>query len=282
MGSKIKSQLFIIIDELRNNFPLKYLFKLAEVSRAGYYKWKLSNKPIKTDDYLRDYIEAVHKIRPYYGYRRICVALQKEGLEVTEKQIYRIVHKYKLFSIIRKKRRYFGRKGSFIYKNLLDRNFKTNQAITKLSTDITFIPAEGGFLYLSVILDLYNNEILSYKISERNDIQLVLDTIEPLKKNTNAILHSDQGHQYTSRVYQEKLKEYSLLGSHSRVGNCLDNACVESFFSHLKQESQIKKEDSKEESIKKICAYMIFYNTQRFQKRLGNFSPIEFRERMAA
>lgn len=69
-----------------------------------------------------------------------------------------------------------------LYIKLLDRDFKTNQAITNLSTDITFIPTEGGVLYLTVIIDLYNNEVLSYKISERNDIQLVLDTIEPLKK----------------------------------------------------------------------------------------------------
>ena len=282
MGSKIKSQLFLIIDELRDNFPLKCLFSIAEVSRAGYYKWKHSSKRITQDEYLRDYIKAVHEIRPYYGYRRICVLLQKEGLEVTEKQIYRIAHKYKLFSIIRKKRKYFGKKGSIIYNNLLDRNFKTNNALAKLSTDITFIPVGDSFLYLSVILDLYNNEVLSHKISERNDIQLVLDTINQIKKNTNAILHSDQGHQYTSKAYQEKLKKYKLLGSHSRVGNCLDNACVESFFSHLKQESQLTKQDSKEENIRKICEYITFYNTRRFQKRLGYFSPVEFRERMAA
>lgn len=96
------------------------------------------------------------------------------------------------------------------------------------------------------------------------------------------VLHSDQGFQYTHKKYQERLTIQKLVGSHSRKGNCLDNACLESFFSHLKTEAFIGKPIlGKDETIALVQEYIRFYNTERYQKRLGQLSPVEFREKLA-
>lgn len=98
-----------------------------------------------------------------------------------------------------------------------------------------------------------------------------------------AILHSDQGFQYTSKPYVALLKKQELTGSHSRRGNCFDNACVESFFSHLKTEMiYLEKPRNAAEPLRMITEYMEFYNTERFKKKLGDRSPVEFRETIAA
>ncbi|MES9738752.1 DDE-type integrase/transposase/recombinase [Peribacillus frigoritolerans] len=133
-------------------------------------------------------------------------------------------------SVIRKKWRYFGKKGSKVYPNLVNREFKDREKNEVLVTDITYIPFQNEFYYLSVIQDLYNNEIVSWEIPDRNNLKLVLDTIEDLNTKRNVhgtILHSDQGFKYTSKEYSKRLNKYGIRGSHSRKGNCLDNACVE-------------------------------------------------------
>jgi transposase InsO family protein len=106
-------------------------------------------------------------------------------------------------------------------------------------TDITYISDGTRFYYLSAIQDLFNNEIVAWQISDRNDVKLVLDTVDKwtrIRDVSEAVLHSDQGLQYTSQGYNKRLKAFSIKGSHSRKATCLDNACIESFFSHLKTE----------------------------------------------
>ncbi len=109
----------------------------------------------------------------------------------------------------------------------------------KMATDIKYVSDGKQFYYLSVIQDLFNNEIVAWQISKRNDLQLVLKTVEEWTKKKDvagAVLHSDQGFQYTFKTYNSRLEIFGVKGSHSRKGNCLDNACVESFFPHLKTE----------------------------------------------
>lgn len=186
-------------------------------------------------------------------------------------------------SVIRKKRKYFGVRGSIVYENLLARNFVSSQPKQKLATDITYINTTDGFIYLSVVQDLFNNEIITYKISAKNDMDLVLSTIQDLPLMPGAILHSDQGFQYTHKKYKEELEVRLLKGSHSRKGNCLDNACVESFFSQLKTECfWEKRQVSKDEASSLIQNHITFYNEKRLQKKLGQLSPVEYRKKLAA
>ncbi|TKI63306.1 IS3 family transposase [Lysinibacillus mangiferihumi] len=145
---------------------------------------------------------------------------------------------------------------------------------------------KNGFLYLSAVQDLYNNEIVAWKIGERNDLELVMDTLHELAAKRNvyrSILHSDQGFQYTSIKYHQRVEQLGMIGSHSRKGNCHDNACIESFFSHFKSECLYQLHDNSEEEIRQaVEQYIYFYNYQRFQKRLNHLAPIEYRYQMAA
>lgn len=229
---------------------------------------------------------AIHQTHPYYGYPRMQVALSKQGLSVNHKRVYRLMKELNLRSIIRKKRRYFGKVASVINPNLLNRKFKAEKPNKVYVTDITFVALQNRFYYLSVIQDLFNNEVVAWKVSHRNDLQLVLDTVEQLTEKRDvqeAILHSDQGFQYTSRQYNKRMKEFGIRGSHSRKGNCLDNACIESFFSHLKTETLYFSEcKTEEELFQAIERYIWFYNHERFQKKLNQCAPVEYRNTLAA
>jgi len=211
------------------------------------------------------------------------IALCREGFRVNHKRVYRIMKSVKLQSVIRKRRKYFGKKGSVVFENHLNRDFFSTAPLQKLVTDITYVPTSDGFIYLSAIQDLFNNEIVSYHISSRNDLELVFSTLNKLPSLCCSILHSDQGFQYTHKKYQEALKDKNIQGSHSRRGNCLDNAQMESFFSHLKSEAFYeKKQYSADEAQALLEQHIAYYNTERFQKRLGQLSPIEYRKKLAA
>lgn len=219
------------------------LLRIAGLSSSGFYKWRKADPHIQLDriNELKEHIQAVHAIRPQYGYRRMTWALRREGFLVNHKKVYSLMKKMGIKSVIRKKRNYGGKQGSNIFPNLLRRQFKSSKRYEKLVTDITYIPTQEGMMYLSVIQDLYNNEILSYQVSDRNDLSLVLNTINKLPSDVNdiSILHSDQGMQYVNLEYRNVLNQKGIRGSHSRRGNCYDNACIESFFSHFKSETEL-------------------------------------------
>ncbi|MBO9130769.1 IS3 family transposase [Bacillus sp. 165] len=276
---------FEIISEMKARYPITMLIKIAKVSRAGYYKWRnsiLLNSNKKTvEETVKSHIEAIHAIRPYYGYPRVTDRLRDEGLVINHKKVYRMMKELEIKSVIRKKRKYYGKEASNSYPNLLNRQFKQDLPNVAFATDITYIKVRDKFYYLSVIQDLYNNEIVSWKCSSRNDLKLVVETVKDLcnKRNVHgSILHSDQGFQYTSTKYSQFLEKNHVLGSHSRKGNCLDNACVESFFSHFKCELvYLSNFNSEQELIQAIEEYIHFYNNERSQKRRNRCSPVKYR-----
>lgn len=283
MGSAQKGFYFEVIDKLRSSHPLALLLHFSGLSRSGYYKWKRSCGRESHEQIITEHIKAIHSLRPFFGYRRMVVALRREGFVVNHKRVYRLMRKLGIQSVIRKKRRYFGKSGSIVFSDLLGRDFKALLPGRKLATDITYLPTTEGFLYLSVVQDLCNNELVAHALSTRNDLALVFATLDKLSAQPGAILHSDQGFQYTHKSYQERLGKLRLQGSHSRKGNCLDNACVESFFSHLKAEAYAGKPImTRHETSALIEEHIRFYNTERFQKRLGQLSPVEYREKLAA
>ncbi len=108
---------------------------------------------------------AIHHSHPFYGYPRITVALKKEGFHINHKRVYKLMKEMNIQSIIRKKRRYFGRKVSVVQPNRLNREFKTNQYNQLYVTDIPYIACQHRFYYFSAIQDLYNNEIVAWKLS---------------------------------------------------------------------------------------------------------------------
>ena len=283
MGSAQKRVLFQVIDEMRARYPLAVLLHFSGLSKSGYYKWSKTHLDTGRNSDLEQHLIAIHSVRPYYGYRRMTVALNREGFAVNHKRVYRLMRELGLQSIIRKKRRYFGKRGGNVFPDLFKRDFTSAHPARKLVTDITYLPTTTGFIYLSAVMDLYNNEIVAHSFSNRNNLDLVFSSLAKLPSLPGATLHSDQGFQYTHKAYQQKLFALALQGSHSRKGNCLDNASMESFFSHLKTEAFAGKVlCSASSTIMLIEGHIRFYNTERFQKRLGQLSPVEFREKLAA
>ena len=172
------------------------------------------------------------------------------------------------------------------YPNLLNRDFKADRPNQKWVTDISYIPTKQGFLYLSVIRDLYDNSIVAYKTATQQTINLVLNTIKAAKRKEKVTaelqLHSDQGFQYTSQAYFNLTQSYGITQSMSRRGNPYDNALAENFFSILKTECIHRiKLQSFNEARKAIDEYIYFYNNQRLQLKT-KLTPMEYRRQYIA
>ena len=191
------------------------------------------------------------------------------------------MNKYSLLSVIRRKRYVKYGEALHRYPNLLNRNFTADRSNQKWVTDISYIRTGQGFLYLSVIRDLYDKSIVAYKTGTEQTIHLVLNTIRAAKKNekvtTELQLHSDQGFQYTSQAYFKLTQEYGITPSMSRRGNPYDNALAENFFSILKTECIYRQKIATfEEARRLIDDYIYFYNHQRIQTKT-KLTPLELR-----
>ncbi|WP_408007392.1 IS3 family transposase [Pseudalkalibacillus sp. A8] len=287
-GTKYK----VIQDMSKKQYPVQLLCELAGVSRGGYYKWLKrqeapSSKQLEDDKIKKLIIKCHTKLKGIYGYRRIHVWLKSvHNLHMNHKRVQRLMGELGIKAIIRRKRPYYGKKEAYaISENHLNRDFKASKPNEKWVTDITYLIFNGQRLYLSAIKDLYNNEIIAYKISQRNDLQLVMDTVKKARRKRSVkgiILHSDQGFQYTSKQYNQLLKKYKMKASMSRKGNCWDNACMENFFSHFKTECFHLYSFRTSEEVKfAVHQYIRFYNHQRFQKKLNNLSPYNYRAQAA-
>jgi transposase InsO family protein len=228
---------------------------------------------------------AIHQTHPYFGYKRMTRALFREGMVVNHKRVRRLMRELDIKSIIRKKRSNYGRRGSIVFPNLLNRKFHAEKPFQKLVTDITYVRVGETFVYLSAVLDLYNNEIVAWELSNKNDLDLVKNTLKKLERkcfSQDVLFHSDQGFQYTTKSYEKKLEKLQIQRSHSRRGNCYDNACIECFFSHLKTEKlYLVPPKTFPEAHQAIQAYIHFYNYSRFQEKFNGLSPIEYREKAA-
>ncbi|MED5018515.1 IS3 family transposase, partial [Paenibacillus chibensis] len=170
---------------------------------------------------------------------------------------------------------------------LLQRQFNAEKPNKKWVTDVTQYRVGDTWIYLSAIKNLFNNEIIAYRTSLRNDNELVLQTFrnafEKTKDVPGLIVHSDQGFQYTSYAYHDMLPQVGAQISMSRRGNCYDNASMESFFSHLKTEGLYLYDiRSLDEAQRRIEEYITFYNENRPQQKLKKLTPVEYRRQLAA
>ena len=191
------------------------------------------------------------------------------------------MQKYRLLSVIRRKKYRNYRECLHKYPNLLNRDFKAERPNQKWVTDISYIHTKQGVLYLSVIRDLYDNSIVSYKTGTEQNVNLILSTIRDATKKEKVTaelqLHSDQGFQYTSQAYFKLTQSYGITPSMSRQGNPYDNALSENFFSILKTECIYRvKLQTYEEARLLIGEYIHFYNNQRIQLK-SKLTPLEKR-----
>ena len=228
-------------------------------------------------------IFSIHKGR--YGYRRITLELQNQGYNVNHKKVYRLMVKYNLVPIVRRKRKYSSYKGTVgkIADNLINRDFNTNKPNKKWYTDVTEFKLNGEKIYLSPILDGYNQEVISYNISKSPNLEQINDMLNKAFNNKylkGLIFHSDQGWQYQHQNYQKQLKDKKIKQSMSRKGNSMDNGLMENFFGILKTEmfyDQEYKYNSIDDLIKAINEYIYYYNHDRIKVKLKGLSPVQFR-----
>lgn len=256
--------------------------KFFNVSHSGYYVFlKRKDKPAKDlplAEKIRECQEQTHRT---YGYRRVHIWLERQGIYCNPKTVLRVMQKYNLLSVVRRKKFHYCSQYLHRYPNSLNREFTADKPNQKWVTDISYIKTGQGFLYLSIIRDLYDNSIVAYKTAKEQSIKLVLDTIKEAKRKEKVTgelqLHSDQGFQYTSQAYYNLTKEYGISPSMSRRGNPYDNALAENFFSILKTECihRVKLKTYEEASLL-IGQYIDFYNNYRIQTKT-KLTPLEKR-----
>ena len=278
---------FMVIYRHKDKYSISEMCRFFDVSRSGYYDYvKRMDIPAKDLPLAEKIKECQIKNGKTYGYRRVHIWLEKQGIHHDPKTILRVMQKYNLLSVIRRKR--YRNYGEHIhrYPNLLNRDFKAERPNQKWVTDISYIKTGQGTLYLSVIRDLYDNSIVAYKTGTEQNINLVLRTIKAAKRKEKITaelqLHSDQGFQYTSPAYFNLTKSYGITPSMSRRGNPYDNAMAENFFSILKTECVYRtKLRTYEEARLLIGQYIDFYNNERIQLKT-KLTPIEFRSQYVA
>jgi putative transposase len=270
--------------ELRHKFDLEILLNQTKMARSNFYYHQKQSKLIDKYAEIKEKIKSIyHKHKGRYGYRRITDELNSNGLVINHKTVARLMKTQGLKSLIRikKYKSYKGEQGK-IAPNILERNFKAEAPNQKWATDITEFNVCGQKLYLSPIIDLFNQEIISYELSDRpifNQVVMMLNkAFKKIPDNINLILHSDQGWQYQMKRYQNQLKEKGIIQSMSRKGNCLDNAIIENFFGVLKSELYyLNKYTSVEQLKKEIDIYIKYYNNERSKSNLNKMSPIKYR-----
>ncbi len=278
---------YLVIYRHKEKYAISEMCKFFEVSRSGYYDYVKRMDLPDRDLLLAKQIEACQKeSKQTYGYRRVQIWLERQGIHRNPKTVLRVMQKYNLLSVVRRKK--YQHYGDCLhrYPNLLNRDFHADRPNQKWVTDISYIKTGQGFLYLSIIRDLYDNSIVAYKTATRKNIQLVLRTIREAKRKEKVTaelqLHSDQGFQYTSQAYFKLTQSYGITPSMSRRGNPYDNALAENFFSILKTECIYQtKPRTYEEARLLIGDYIHFYNYQRIQLKT-KLTPMEYRRQFVA
>ena len=265
---------------------MKAMCQFFGVSRAAYYAWERRvGQPDRDRERLEAVEEAYLKSHRTYGYRRITLWLQKQrGLRINHKAVLRLMNKLNIHSVARRRKLFRQLAPSetyHYYDNLLNREFRASQPNQKWVTDITYIATQQGWAYLSIIQDLFDGFIVSHRLGRQNSLPLVFQTLRQASQRERfpegLLLHSDRGYQYISPSYAHLLQQFAITPSMSRRGNCWDNAPMETFFSHLKQEAlRPLSIPSFEEAKHIIDDYIYFYNYERIQLKTRQ-TPYETR-----
>ena len=277
----------MVIYRHKDKYSISEMCRFFNVSRSGYYGFVARmDSPAKDLPLAEKIQECQEKCGKTYGYRRVHIWLERQGIHHNPKTILRVMQKYNLLSVVRRKK--YRNYGEYLhrYKNLLNRDFHADHPNQKWVTDISYIKTGQGTLYLSIIRDLYDNSIVAYKTGTEQNVNLVLSTIRAAKRKEKVTaelqLHSDQGFQYTSHAYYSLTKYYHITPSMSSRGNPYDNAMAENFFSILKTECIHRvKLKTYEEARLLIGEYIRFYNNERIQTKTKQ-TPLEKRSQYVA
>ena len=275
------------IDAHSKAYALTEMRAVLDVSISGYRAWKRGGTPGRkrlTDAQMLAVIRAIHaELKGAYGSPRMVRELRLRGFTAGKERVERLMRENGIRA--RHKRRYKvttdSKHGLPVAANLLDRNFAPAAPNQVWTADITYLWTDEGWLYLAIVLDLFNREVIGWSLKPRMTTDIVTDALSMAwfrrRPAPGVMHHSDRGSQYASYAFQEKLKEYGMTCSMSRKGNCWDNAPTESWFNSFKNERvhgvrYATHADMKAASFEYI---EIFYNRKRQHSTLGYKSPIQ-------
>lgn len=276
------------IDQQVGQYPLSSLCGVLSVSVNGYRAWKRGGKSGRTrltDTQLLTLIRTVHaEVKGAYGSPRMTEEIRVRGFPASKERVERLMREHGIRA--RHKRRYRVTTDSKhklpVAPNLLNREFTPAAPNQVFSSDITYIWTDEGWLYLAVVLDLFNREVVGWSIKPRMTADLVTDALTMAwfrrRPAPGALCHSDRGSQYASHEFQRKLTAYGMRCSMSRKGNCWDNAPTESFFNSLKNERvHATRYRTHQDAKADLFEYIeVFYNRSRRHSSLGFVSPEQF------
>ena len=277
-----------------SGFKVATLCSVAKVSKAGYYKWLKSadQKPKDYEDYLL-IKEVFEKGKGKFGWRSVQMHLNTDkNIIMNHKKIIRIKNKYNLITKIRRRNPYKAIMKKTAehrtFGNILNRKFRQQNPRKIFCTDITYLPYNGRIAYLSAVKDIATKEIVGWKLSHHLRMDIVFGTLENMKNNhdpdsyKDALIHSDQGFHYTSLEFSARTRAMGLIQSMSRKGNCIDNAPMESFFGHFKDEVDYRNCKTFEELEVLTGEYINYYNNRRCQWNLQKMAPVQYRNYLLA
>ena len=260
------------------------MLQLSGLARSTFYYYL---KHLNTDKYKcekQEIQEIYNTNKGRYGYRRITIAMRNKGYVINHKTVQKIMNKLGLKGKQRKNDKYHSYKGTVgkVADNLLNRDFSAIKPFEKITTDVTQFNVCDEKVYLSPVLDLFNNEIVSYSISTSPNLEQVREMLNglfaKLPADATPIFHSDQGWQYQHAEYQRLLTEHNIIQSMSRKGNCMDNGAMENFFGRLKVEMFYgEKFESVNAFIDELNKYINYYNNERISLKLKGMSPVQYR-----
>jgi putative transposase len=276
---------------------VRKMCKALGLKEAGYYQWlKRLDKQLKKRENEKTIAEFVGKVfnenDKVYGYRKMKRELATQGLHLSEYRVRKIMRENGYLPVVVEKYRpaHNGKSDGKYFEDKLKQVFETSEPNKVWVGDITYIKTVIGYVYLAIIIDLFNREVVGYSISKNINTELVCAALgnaiarTGLKRLCGLIFHSDRGTQYSSKLFQSMLEKNGIIGSMSRPSCPYDNACSESFFSLAKRERIYRKEYIGLDDVKRdMFQYIeLFYNRKRIHSKLGYMSPVEYRLAMAA
>lgn len=288
MGSAAQGEKAAIAKELREKgFQLKYLLKAMHLAKSTYY-FELGKVDVvakRNQEILEEIISIFESNRRRYGVRRVHHELLNRGYKINHKRVQRIMHEAGLIGKCPKEKyhSYKGETGK-VADNIINRDFSTTAPLQKWTTDVSQFNFTWGKCYLSPILDMNTNEIISYDLSTSPNLdqvkRMLNKAFDKFPSVKGIIFHSDQGWQYQHKVYRKELSEHGIIQSMSRKGNCYDNCIMETFFGRMKNEMYYGYEKdfkSFEEFTAAVEEYIDYYNNRRIQAKTKWMTPVQYR-----
>ena len=282
---------YAFIQQHRRLWPVSVQCRVLHVSAAGYHAHLVRRASDAQRRYLSDeallvHIKALHaETRSAYGWPRIWRELVARGVAVGKQRVQKLMQ---LHGIRAKGKRRFKVTTDSNHKlpispNLLNREFTVAKPDKAWVGDITYIATDEGWLYLAVVIDLFSRQVVGWSLREDMTSNIVIDALRMAwfrrhpDKQAGLLFHSDQGSQYASGAFRDVLKEYGILSSMSRRGNCWDNACSETLFGSLKVERLHKQRFvTRRQAKDETMAWLLGYNKARLHSTLAYVSPMQF------